>query len=271
MKSPAYLSLPEIGRERLIGDFRALGLRSGDSVFVHSSLSRIGNVAGGAAGVVDALLEAVGDEGTLAVPTIPYRGSMRAFVAAENLFDVQSTPSLMGAISESVRRHPRALRSREPSHPVAAIGPQAPFLIREHRHSVSPCDEHSPYYRLRLVDAWYLLLGVDFHSCTLLHGAEEIARVPFLDLTTLFEIPCRDGGEEYVARIACHSTHLRANFPAIEPALAARGLLTHGQVGCATCRLARAGDILATALEELARNPYFLRQPNAPRTPPQDG
>lgn len=260
MKNPSHLSLPLVDRRRLVSDFHALGLRAGETVFVHSTLSRIGNVEGGAAAVVEALLEVLGDAGTLAVPTIPYRGSMRAYLEAAQPFDVQATPSLMGAISEAVRRHPRAVRSREPSHPVAAIGAQADFLIREHQQSRSPCDEHSPYYRLKAVEAWYLMLGVDFHACTLLHGAEEIARVPFLDLDTLYEIPCRDHDEGYVARIACHSAPLPANFTAIEPALEARGLLKRGFVGCAECRLARASDILDTAREELDRNPYFLRR-----------
>jgi aminoglycoside 3-N-acetyltransferase len=260
MSSLSYTALPLVTLPQLVEDFHALGLGRGDTVFVHSSLSAIGNVVGGAATVVAALLDAVGPDGTLAVPTIPYRGSMRAYLEARPLFDVRSTPSRMGAITEAVRRDPRALRSGEPSHPVAAIGRQAEFLIREHLLSRSPCDVNSPYYRLTLIDAWYLLLGVDFHSCTLLHGAEEIARVPFLDLTTLYDFPCRDGDREYVARIASHSTSLRANFAAVEPVLEARGLLVRGSAGSAACRLARAADILNVALEELERDSYFLRE-----------
>ena len=52
---------------------------------------------------------------------------------------------------------------------------------------------------------------------------------------------------------------LRANFPAIEPPLRERGLLTVGRVGAAECRLARAADILDLALTLLAADPYFLR------------
>jgi aminoglycoside 3-N-acetyltransferase len=260
MKHPAYTSLPAVTRDQIAADLRALGLRPGDTLFVHSALSRIGNVVGGAEAVLDAFRDALGREGTVAVPTIPYRGSMRAYLESQPEFDLQATPSLMGAVTEAVRRHPGAVRSREPSHPVAAIGPRADFLTRDHLSSRSPCDEHSPYFRLTEVDAWYLMLGVDFHSCTLLHGAEEIARVPFLDLDTLYEVRCREGEHAYVARIACHSAGYRARFPAIEPVLDARGLLIRGHVGSAPCRLARARDILDVALEELARDPFFLRE-----------
>jgi aminoglycoside N3'-acetyltransferase len=165
----------------------------------------------------------------------------------------------MGAVSEAVRRHPQAVRSREPTHAVAAIGPRAEFLNQEHLLSVTPCDRHSPYCRLTLVEGWYLLLGVDFRVCTLLHGAEEIARVPFIDFDTRFDVACRDGKLAYTARIACHSTPYPARFPAVEPLLDQRGLLRRGTVGCAECRLARAADILETALGELARDPFFLR------------
>src|SRR5438034_1294756 len=122
MNAAPYLSLPPIDQGALTAQFRALGLAPGDTVFVHSSLSRIRHVLGGAGAVVAALLDAVGPKGTIAAPTIPYRGSMRAYLESAPLFDLRETPSAMGAISEAIRRHPRAVRSREPTHPVAAIG-----------------------------------------------------------------------------------------------------------------------------------------------------
>jgi aminoglycoside 3-N-acetyltransferase len=259
MNAARYLSLPAITREEIAEQFRALGLAPGDTVLFHSSLSRIGNVIGGAEAVVEALLDAVGPEGTVAVPTIPYRGSMITYLQSQPLFDLRETPSLMGAITEAVRRHPDALRSREPTHAVAAIGPQAEYLTREHGRSRTPCDEHSPYYRLTLINGWVLLLGCDFRSCTLLHSAEEIARVPFLDFETTYEVACRDGEASYTARLASHSAWVPSNFSAIEPLLETRGVLRRGQVGQAECRLARAKDILDTALAGLRDDPYLLR------------
>ena len=71
MNAKPYMSLPTITRDQLTEQFRALGLALGDTVFVHSSLSRIGHVVGGAEAVLEALLDAVGPEGTAAAPTIP--------------------------------------------------------------------------------------------------------------------------------------------------------------------------------------------------------
>lgn len=240
-------------------DLRALDLRRGDVVLVHSSLSRIGYVQGGADAVVDALLEVLGPEGTLAVPTFPFDGSMLAYVKSDPFFDREATPSKMGAITEAVRRRPGALRSREPTHPVAALGPAAHFLLDAHAASRGPCDVRSPFYRLTLLDGYVLLLGVDFRNCTLLHAAEEVARVPFIDFQTRYRLRGLAGGEPYVQELYCHSAPLRANFPAIEPVLAAQGQLTLGHVGQAPCKLARAEGIFTTARELLARDPYFLR------------
>ena len=249
-------------------------MAAGDTVLAHSAMSRIGNVQGGAATVVDALLEAVGPRGTLAVPTFPFRGSMLAYVRSDPDFHVDETPSLVGAITEEARTRPGALRSLEPTHPVAALGPLAEFLVEDHVNAEGSCDTHSPLYRLTQVEAmaggrdggdgavgraWVLLLGVDFRNCTLLHAAEEIARVPFIDFATRYRLRGRSRRSAYALHIYCHSTPLRANFPAIEPEMLGQGKLTAGTVGSAQCRLARASDILGVALGRLRDDPYFLR------------
>jgi aminoglycoside 3-N-acetyltransferase len=257
---------------------------AGDTVLVHCAMSRIGNVQGGAASVVDALLDVIGPRGTLAVPTFPFKGSMLAHVRSDPDFDVDETPGRTGAVTEELRTRPGALRSLEPTHPVAALGPLAGFLVEDHVHAGGPCDEHSPLHRLTRLPAdppgpstaYALLLGVDFRSCTLLHTAEEVARVPFIDFETRHRVRGRTRRGAYALSIYCHSTPLRANFPAIEPVLLDRGRLTIGRIGSAACRLARAGDVLRLALERLRHDPYFLRTPAAgrasapdPRTPAQ--
>ena len=53
----------------LVDELRALGLDDGMTVMVHSSLSRLGFVLGGAQTVVAALHETVGPGGTIMMPT----------------------------------------------------------------------------------------------------------------------------------------------------------------------------------------------------------
>ena len=62
----APLRLPD-----LVRDLASLGVRRGDLLMVHSSLRSIGLVESGPETVVDALLQALGPEGTLVTPTPP--------------------------------------------------------------------------------------------------------------------------------------------------------------------------------------------------------
>ena len=64
--SPDTASTPRIiTRSRLTRDLTRLGVRKGDCVMLHSSLSSLGWVEGAAATVVEAFLDAMGPEGTL--------------------------------------------------------------------------------------------------------------------------------------------------------------------------------------------------------------
>ena len=56
-------------KKQILEDFRRLGVRSGDAVLMHSSFRSLGGVEGGAAGLFDVLIDAVGD-GTLILPAL---------------------------------------------------------------------------------------------------------------------------------------------------------------------------------------------------------
>ena len=58
-------------KDQLIKDLQDSEIQLGDVLLVHSSLSKIGYVEGGAQSVVEALLETVGSKGHLLMPTSP--------------------------------------------------------------------------------------------------------------------------------------------------------------------------------------------------------
>jgi len=163
-----------LNKDRIKADLEKLGLCEGCVVLVHSSLSSIGYVKGGADAVIEVLLEIVGEKGTVAVPTFPFRGLMADYVQTDPVFDVKKTPSKMGIITERFRQSPKSIRSCHPTHPVAAIGKHASFLTKGHENSFYPFDKMSPFWKLIKIKGYVLLLGVDYESMTVLRTFECI-------------------------------------------------------------------------------------------------
>src|ERR1044071_2461362 len=85
-------------------DFREhldrLGIRRGDRICVHARLLGLGRIEGGAVVIRDTLLETVGEQGTLAVPTFTFN------LAPEQIYDPRTTPPyLCGPLADCVRDH----------------------------------------------------------------------------------------------------------------------------------------------------------------------
>jgi len=106
---------------------REAGVKNGDILLVHSSLKSLGQVDGGADAVIDALLRAVGKDGTLVMPTLSSKNW-------ETVYEDWhlDRPSDVGFITETFRKRPDALRSDNATHSVAAIGKYAFELTKEH-------------------------------------------------------------------------------------------------------------------------------------------
>ncbi|MEV0131447.1 AAC(3) family N-acetyltransferase [Dactylosporangium sp. NPDC050688] len=176
----------------MVAQLATLGLPAGATVIVHTSLSRLGWVAGGAQAVVTALLEAVGPAGTLVMPThsrhltepsdwgnpaVPQ--SWWEVIRSETpAFDPRTTPTyFMGAVVECFRSFPGVLRSAHPTVSFAAHGPDARRITDGHTLD-DGLGEGSPLARLYEADAWVLLLGVGHDNNTSLHLAEYRAQTP---------------------------------------------------------------------------------------------
>lgn len=169
---------------------RELGVEGGETLLVHSSLSSLGWVSGGAEAVILGLLDAVGEEGTLVFPTFSGHNSdpalwqfvelpedwiqtIRATLPAYNKHTTHTRR--VGIVPETARTWPGAVRSDHPQLSFVAIGPRAEWLMSEHKLNCCLGDD-SPLKKLETVDARILLLGVDFTACTSFHLAEY--RVP---------------------------------------------------------------------------------------------
>ena len=110
----------QVTREDVARAAREVGIVPGDTVFFHSSLSSMGTVVGGPDAVIDGFLDAVGPEGTVAVPTLCNWAKDEQHLVFSR-WDPATTPSYVGAITEALRQRPEAFRSDHATHSVAAV------------------------------------------------------------------------------------------------------------------------------------------------------
>ncbi|MEM1109483.1 MAG: AAC(3) family N-acetyltransferase [Planctomycetota bacterium] len=182
--------------DRLVADFRRLGIKPGGVLMVHASLSAIGWVVGGPQAVILALRAAVGEAGTLVMPT--HSGEWSDPAPWENppipgawwpavrehwpAFDPDVTPTReVGVVAETFRAMPSTVRSKHPQVSVAAQGPQAHEIVRDHPLPFG-FGAGSPYEKLYEIDAEVLLLGVGYDRCSVLHFAENRVGPPRIPL-----------------------------------------------------------------------------------------
>ncbi len=152
--------------------FENAGICKGDTVLIHSAMTPIGNVEGGAKSVAKALIDAVGEEGTVVAPAFCFAKEAEE----EPIIDVQNDKSEMGAVSEAIRTTPGAKRSIAYRHSFSAIGKHADKIINVNPY-YSVFDIDSSFGKLLGLNAKVILLGVTWVNSTTHHFAEYLLNV----------------------------------------------------------------------------------------------
>ncbi len=168
-----------VHKEDILKGFASLGIRRGDALLFHSSLKSFGDVQGGADTVIDGAIEAVGESGTVVVPTFVQKvnGESATYRTRLEAWDVRTSPSDVGHVTEVFRRRPEAVRSDHCCDSLAAIGADARNAMVPHGSAgprLSPWDEKafghgSPWDWLVDRNALYVLMGVGFNVCSIFH------------------------------------------------------------------------------------------------------
>ena len=102
--------------QELVIGLRNAGINEGDCVILHSSLSSLGHIDGGASTVVEAIIQCVGESGTAVFPAFTFAPEYNK----DNppVFDVRSSSCVkcIGIIPETSRTRPGGIRSLRPTH-----------------------------------------------------------------------------------------------------------------------------------------------------------
>ncbi len=255
--------------ESMMKDLRALGLKPGMVVLVHSSLSAMGWVCGGAVAVIAALQGVLGSSGTLAMPAHspglsepgkwenpPVPESWWSIIR-ENMpaYDPDLTPThAMGIVAETFRKQKGVLRSSHPQVSFCACGPRALHIVDDHTLAFG-LGEHSPLSRIYDLHGFVLLLGASHGSNTSMHLAEYRASFPTRKVV-------REGAPVYTS-----GSRQWATFDEVEPDSSdfyrigedflksdAGSVVRSGKVGLADCQLMPQRDVVDFAVGWLEEN-----------------
>jgi len=250
-------------KEQLCNDLReSCGIRAGDVVIMHSSMKEIGRVQGGTRTTVAAIKEVITPDGTVLMPALSQPPEDGRFYMAK-------TPSRVGLVTEVFRVSEGVKRSRHPTHSVCAWGKRAEEFLAGHENT-SPVGPGNPFHKAAEAGADVLMIGCDLTTCTLVHTAEALVRVPYLGKVwypgyrgaiTLVDY---DGTE--IAFEPKDGPGDGSGFVAVQDVLEQRRLITVCKLGSAKCLKFSAKKCLDIAVELLEADPAALLCDN-PRCP----
>ncbi|MGE0632960.1 MAG: DUF4910 domain-containing protein [Pseudobdellovibrionaceae bacterium] len=165
--------------EEWVANWRSAGITQGDTVLIHSSISRTIKAASKKYQVrltpdnlLDSFLQAVGDAGTIIMPLFNFD------FAKGTPFDIRTTPSHMGVLTEAARLHPKAVRTGHPIYSFAVIGARASEF--EGLCNESGYGSDSPFAKLLSLKGKIAVLDLeDQNSMTFYHFVEEAMGVHY--------------------------------------------------------------------------------------------
>ncbi len=204
------------------------GLKNGDVVIVHSSLSSIGHVEGGVDTLVDAFLETIGNEGTLVAPVF----------------------GDLGIFTHTLKNRSEAVVSDCPLGTVAAIGADAEFICRDHCKAETAHGHDTPYMKIAGLGGYVCLLGVDQDRNTTLHSVEALLELPYL----VSEKAKLENGKEKSFK---YYPGPHRDFIGLDHTMLENGKMKIGKIGNAVVRLMKSKDLIDTFTELGSKDPAF--------------
>ncbi len=167
-----------------------LGVKEGDTLLVHSSLSRLGYLENGADAMIDALKAVLGPTGTFMAPAFsrPYLGFEGTINKSVTYRPYDTRPDghlrdktiSTGVLPKTMLKKPDSFRSGHVSHEWVAMGAKAKECMAGHDLLDDPASENSPMQKALDLNGSVVFLGCSIGSNTFLHYLEHMADAEFL-------------------------------------------------------------------------------------------
>ncbi len=163
--------------------FKSFGLEKGQHIIVHSSFRNIKQAFPETRieTMIEALKETITENGSLIMPAFTY--CYKKSKGDYQIFDRKNSKSRVGAVSEVFRNSENVIRTSSPTHSFSLWG-KAARRIDKNKSPSSPLGKNSVLDWLTNQDnSFVLLLGVDFTALSYGHYLEEVAEVPWADIS----------------------------------------------------------------------------------------
>ena len=191
---------PEIDKAAILAALKGVGVRTGDTLLVHSSLSACGRIVGGARTIIEALIEAVGPDGNFFVPTFQrsecylnginkrwdHRPSDWRDRASEAVRWVGTLPL------EFMRLYPDAPRGVHISHSWAGWGKRAAEVLSRQAEDEPPFSDNSCPLLVKDLGGKILLFGSPLGHTSFVHCLETHFNLPGLG-PSYYDVRLADG------------------------------------------------------------------------------
>ena len=207
-----YLSLngfPGVTKSDVVKALREAGVKEGDFLLVHSSMSVFGYLNGGAEMIIEALKEAVGEKGTFLLPVLrncfANIGGPNAAIKHRPYKKYNLDAIWTGHLPRTMlKKFPKSPFSDHLTHAWCGWGAQAAEACKDHKFDDTPCSDRSPMAYALKNNGKIVHLGSRIGSTTFLHFLEE-----HFDLPGLSDVLCVVEGKDGVR----YNVAMKKNLP----------------------------------------------------------
>ena len=159
-------------KSELIKVFKKAGLKTGDTILIHSSIFFLGRLQDGLDTLYYSIRNIIGPTGNVIVPNFTYSFRRKKIF---NVYKSQSCKSI-GIFSEFLRKKKNSVRSLDPLFSMSCIGPDSKKLMK--RDSNNCFGKKSTFDKIVKKNSLVVGLGISYSTgLPIFMHAEKIAKV----------------------------------------------------------------------------------------------
>ncbi len=228
-------------------------------VFLHSSLSSLGDKPVDVAAFIEEFFESLGRDATLVMPTFSFQFN------EEKFYDPIDTKCGTGKIPETFRKmtinNEKVLRNLNPMQSIAAVGKHSRDLVR--MDCETTFGNNSAFDKLLKLDGTIVLLGCDYNKISFYHYLEEQLRVPYRYWKTFSgSIKINDKLRTVDYKMFVRKLEYLPNINHFGMELEKQGKVEVGKIGSAIVRILKFRDIFEFLKIEMEKDPMALVNTN---------